>query len=43
MKKKTYALIQGIVGGVASIGIAATAINEICGLFVKNDLDKINV
>jgi hypothetical protein len=63
MKKRTYALIQGIVGGVAtiaqavvvfaappyavaivaSIGIAATAINEICGLFVKNDLDKISV
>lgn len=34
MTKKLYALIQGI---------AATAINEICGLYVRNDLDKISV
>lgn len=55
MSKKTYALVQGIIGGVstiamavvtfvgcayapaivAAIGIAATAANEICALFVK--------
>ena len=58
MKKKTYALIQGVVGGlatiaqaivvfaappyavaiVAAIGIVATAVNEVCALFVRETL-----
>lgn len=42
MKKKTYELIVGIhpaatVQIVAGIGIASTAINEVCALFVKPD------
>lgn len=28
---------------VAGIGIGSTAVIEICGLFVRNDLDKISV
>ena len=50
MKKKTFNLVVGITGGVATIlspayavqivagiGIASTAVTEICSLFVKTE------
>lgn len=35
MKKKTYNLVTGIIGGVETIAIAGTAAIEICSQFVK--------
>jgi hypothetical protein len=60
MNKRTYALIQGVIGGcatiasavvtffqpshaaaiVAAIGIGATAVTEICTLFVTQETNK---